>query len=77
MYHFFSFRNMDEIRQEIIKTLKIKVVDENSVLLPETFKLDKICPFFIIFHSSLRALVTQSALVLHDKLIVQVIPSLK
>lgn len=68
---------MDEIRQELTKSLKVKNVEENGALLPETFKFDKICPFFIIFHSSLRGLITQSSLVLHDKLIVQVVLYIK
>lgn len=63
---------MDEIRQELTKTLKLKFTEDTSALLPDTFKFDKICPFFLNFHSSVRALVAQSPLVLHDKLIVQV-----
>lgn len=67
-----ALRNMDEIRQELAKTLKLKFTEDTSALLPETFKFDKICPFFLNFHSSVRALVAQCPLVLHDKLIVQV-----
>lgn len=52
--------------------MHIRNLDQNDTLLPNTFKFDKVCPLFVIFHSSLRTLVTQSHLVQNDKLIVQV-----
>lgn len=59
------------MQDNLLTTLKIKFV-EDGVLENDVFKFDKICPQFIIFHSSVRDEIAQSELVQKGKLIVQV-----
>lgn len=68
---FFFFRSFKELQENLLTTFKIKFV-EDGVLESDVFQFDKICPQFIIFHSSVRDEIAQSELVQKGKLVVQV-----
>ncbi|XP_018334354.1 uncharacterized protein LOC108743309 isoform X2 [Agrilus planipennis] len=67
-----KIKNVDEITNQLKSTLNVNPLeDEKSDLEPDKFKWDKVCPHFIILHSSVRTKLSQCPLVQKHKLILQ------
>ncbi|KAF5286026.1 hypothetical protein FQA39_LY16468 [Lamprigera yunnana] len=64
-------KNDDEIIMALEKALCLTHIDIDANLSPNSYKYDHLCPNFLTFHHSLRAVLARSFLVQKHKLIVQ------